>query len=154
MNREGIAFEIRSLTHLCKRYAVNCYHFQFEKNITATNIWIIDYLIEHKDEDVYQKDLETMFTVNRSTTSKVIKLMEQKGLIERQAVPNDARLKKLVLTPKALEIHQVLIEDIDTLEKLLVRGFTDEEISQLSSYICRMKGNIVEGNLEEGLADD
>lgn len=31
MSREGIAFKIRSLTHLCKRYAVNSDHFQFEK---------------------------------------------------------------------------------------------------------------------------
>ncbi|AGA69025.1 transcriptional regulator [Desulfitobacterium dichloroeliminans LMG P-21439] len=149
MSREGIAFKIRSLTHLCKRYAVNSDHFQFEKSITATNIWIIDYLIEHMDEDIYQKDLETMFTVNRSTTSKVIKLMEQKGLIERQAVPNDARLKKLLLTPKALGIHKMLIEDITKLEKQMVRGFRDEEIRQLSSYIGRMKAN-----LQEGLTND
>ena len=36
----------------------------------------------------------------RSTVTGVVKLMERKGLIRRESVSSDARLKKLVLTEK------------------------------------------------------
>ena len=40
--------------------------------------------------------------ITRSTASKVVNLMVQKGLIVREKVPGDARLKKLVLTDRSL----------------------------------------------------
>ena len=61
---------------------------------TGGNGWIMKYLARNEDHDVYQKDIEEHFSVTRSTVSKVVKLMEEKGLIQRLPVPGDARLKK------------------------------------------------------------
>ena len=48
--------------------------------VSGTNGRIIRFLSEHADRDVYQKDLEGEFGITRSTASRVLRLMEQKGL--------------------------------------------------------------------------
>ncbi len=70
--------------------------------------------------------------------------MVQKGLIERHSVSHDARLKKLVLTPKALEFSKFMEIDGKIMEETLTKGFSEQEIETLSGYIKRMKQNLVE----------
>jgi len=68
--------------------------------------------------------------------------MEQKGLIERKNVTGDGRLKKIVITDKALKIREGMLEDAEKMEQTLLDGFSQKEISQLGSYLKRMKKNI------------
>lgn len=144
MYDKEVGMEVHSLTKLIKRHLKKSTNFQYARSITGTNGWIIAYLAENRHKDIFQKDLEKKFSVTRSTVSKVVKLMEQKGLIERQGVPYDARLKKLVLTSEALALHKAIRDDIKNLEASLTRGFTKEEINKFFSYIERMKSNLAE----------
>ena len=68
--------------------------------------------------------------------------MEQKELIRRQAVAQDARLKKIVLTKKAREISEIMLQDERKMEHNLLKGFTEIELETLFSYITRMKENL------------
>ena len=97
---------------------------------------------ENKEKDIFQKDLEEYFSITKSTASKILSLMEQKGLIARWAVAGDARLKKLTITEKGEEMREVLIERRKQMEEKLTLGFTDEEIMQLCNYLRRMKNNM------------
>lgn len=142
MYRKTVGGEIRALANILRRRAENSATFQYAKSVTGSNGWIIAYIADNSDRDIYQKDLEEKFSTTRSTISKVIKLMEKKGLIERESVSNDARLKKLVLTPKALALHRQITEDIENTEKILLNGFTQEEVDRTLSYIKRMKENM------------
>ena len=142
MEEKAVGLELRSLGNLIKRQVESLANLQYAESITGTNSWIIGYIARHSDKDIFQKDLEEKFSVTRSTASKVIKLMEQKGLIERYSVPYDARLKKLVLTPRALALHQGIVEDFKKVEATLLQGFTQEEIDNFLSYIERMKRNL------------
>ena len=72
--------------------------------------------------------------------------MEQKGLIERQSVAHDARLKKISLTPKAVELNEVMKQDFKHMEETLIKGFTKDELDNLYSYLDRMKANITKTN--------
>lgn len=136
--------EIHALNNLLQRNAQNIMPLKYVESITGTNAWIIGYLADHGDQDICQKDLEKEFLITRSTASKVIKLMEQKGFIERQAVPQDARLKKLVLTDKAMSLHQAIVKEIDKFENDLKEGFSEEELELFLSFIDRMKNNLKE----------
>lgn len=142
MEQKSIGMEIRSLTNLITRYIENSSHFQYAQRITGINGWIIVYLHKNKNRDIFQRDLEEKFTVTRSTISRVLKIMEQKGLVERQNVDSDARLKKLILTKKAQDIHQSIVEDLRDVEKKLVKDFSQEEKKELFSYLKRMKNNM------------
>jgi len=134
--------ELRSLNNLIRRYFEFSSHKREIESVTGNNGWIIGYLADNSGRDVFQKDIENHFTITRSTASKVLSLMESKGLITRQSVARDARLKKIVLTKRAWDISNTMREDSEKMESTLVQGFSDEEIEELVSYIRRMKENI------------
>ncbi len=139
-----ISDEFRSLSRRIHRFIENSPNKRTIDSVTGTNGWIIAYLSCHKNRDVFQKDIEKAFDVTRSTASKVIDLMEQKGLVERKKVERDARLKKLVLTSKAEQLSVLFEKDRLLLEETLTKGFTQDEIDMLNEYIIRMKNNLKE----------
>ena len=106
MKKDCIGNDIRILSHQIHRWIENSPNKKKIDSVTGANAWIIGYISDKtkNNEDVFQKDLEKNFEITRSTASKVVNLMVEKGMVERQSVPWDARLKKLVLTDKGREI--------------------------------------------------
>jgi len=144
MNTDRIVLELRSLNNMIRRYFESSSRRREIESVTGNNGWIIGYLADHQGQDIYQRDIEEHFTITRSTTSKVLSLMEQKGLIQKQAVAQDARLKRIVLTPKAWDIREIMLEDRNQLEETLLQGFQPEEKAAMLAYLRRMKENISE----------
>ena len=73
---------------------------------TPMHGWILAYLYRHRDQAVFQRDIEREFSITRSTVTNILQLMERKGYIQRQSVPQDARLKQLVLTEEGIRFHE------------------------------------------------
>lgn len=137
-----IGFELRILSNLIKRHIDNSTARAEFESITGTNMWIIIYLAHHQDEDVFQRDLEQNFSVRRSTMSNILALMEKKNLIIREGVPEDARLKKLVLTEKALKLHEMMERDREETENLITAGLTAAEIDNFFITLAKMRKNL------------
>lgn len=142
MNKKPIRIELRYLDNIIKRKFDDFACRNQIESVSGTNGWIIGFLAENSDKDIYQKDLEKHFTITRSTVSKVLNLMEKKGLIERRNVQYDSRLKKLMLTEKAWKIAELMKDYGDRLEGTLTKDFNKEELDSLYGYIQRMKDNI------------
>ena len=93
-----IPAQVRRVNNLIFR-KINQFHRENNvDNVTPMHDWIMSYLYWHKNEPVYQRDIEREFSITRSTVTNILQLMERKGYIERQSVPQDARLKRLILT--------------------------------------------------------
>ena len=136
-----IGGRIRCLANRIRRKTENIEVIMRLQELSGTNGFIIGYLHRAKTP-VYQKDLEQEFGITRSTASKVLSLMEKKGLIERRAVDRDARLKQIVLTPKAIELNKEVVHELNLFEKQLLNSFTEEEVQLLSSYLKRIEDNL------------
>ena len=54
--------------------------------VTLMHCWIIGFVQDREDSglDTFPKDIEKEFSINRSTTSEMLKLMCKKGMIERE----------------------------------------------------------------------
>ena len=141
--------ELRSLSHIIYRFIENLPNKKRIESMTGTNGCIIGYLAENSSHDVFQKDIEKAFGITRSTASKVINLMEQKGLVERQSVSCDARLKKIVMTDKSKAVSHLMAEDLALVEVILTNGFSPEEKEALCDYLKRMKQNLINYHLKE-----
>ncbi len=136
--------EINKTNNLLRRsFAKTDFKRQVEK-ATGKNGWIIGYLAEHQGEDIFQKDIETTFSLRRSTVSSMVKLMEKKGYVRRESVEHDARLKKLVLTEKALDAHQLMLEEIKENEQKLRRNISEHELDVFFSVLEKIRNNIDE----------
>ena len=108
-------------------------------NVTLMHGWIIGYLYEHRDTDVFQKDLEAEFAISRSTVTNILQLMERKGYIERMSVQTDARLKKIILTPKGLEINNIIRDTIIEYENSFDDILDDEERKTFLHLIRKLR---------------
>ena len=140
--QRNVSYELKIISNLIRRYEDKSAIRKYIDSVTGTNGWIIRYLAENPDKDIFQRDLEEKFSIRRSTVSSIIKLMEQKGFISRVPVEHDARLKKLVLTDKAYEIHAVACKDISELENKLSKDLTEEELNTFFNIIDKIKNNI------------
>ena len=90
--------------------------------------WIIGYLYRHSEEAVFQKDLEAEFQMARSTASGILQAMEKKGLITRESIPRDARLKRLVLTEKGMEFQMEIMENFNRIQNALKSDIPQEKL--------------------------
>ena len=82
-------------------------HFdQFAKRfgLTGNQMAVIDFLMNQAEEEIFQRDIEHEFNIQRSTTTVLLQRMEKKGLIERHTSSKDARQKAVTLTDKAVKI--------------------------------------------------
>lgn len=103
---------------------------------------VIGIIDEAGDKPVFQKDIERILRIRRSTATSMLKDMEKQGLIIRQAVDNDMRLKKLILTDKAKHYSQLIKEERSVIEECLVQGFSEQEKTELMNYLDRIKDNL------------
>lgn len=112
------------------------------ENVSGTHGWIIAYLSDHTEENIYQRDLEREFGIGRSTTSKMLAKMEDAGLVRRERVFMDDRLKKIVLTDKSKELaFKIRMDNLKTEQKIL-DGFSEDEVERLEGYLQRMLQNL------------
>ena len=137
-----IGWQIRVISNLIKREVGNGGCEQYRDELTGNNMFIIGYLAKHKNEDVFQKDLEAFFSVRRSTMSTIILRMEQKGFLARESVSHDARLKKLVLTEKGERIHEMIESGIADVERRLSSGLSEDEKQMLLGLLEKLRHNL------------
>ena len=72
--------------------------------------------------------------------------MEQKGFIERISVETDARLKKIVLTDKAVNLHKKVIKEIDARENRLKTDISPDELEIFFRVMGKLTANMEDSN--------
>ena len=143
MIKEYTLFEdIKYINTLLARRVIDKVLLKVDSQLTRVNAFIIKYLIENNDKQIFQKDIEEKFGITKSTSSSVLKLMEEKKLVERKSLPNDARFKQILPTQKAIDIHNSIKQSILKDENLFLNDFSNEELSSLKTLLTKLKNNI------------
>lgn len=106
-------------------------------HITGKQGRILGYLAHHTESPVYQRDIENLFGIRRSTVSSLIKHLEKNGFIKREDTSLDARMKQLILTPKGIAIHATIHEKIMEIESRIQSLYTEEEFKYFISFLNR-----------------
>ncbi len=145
---ETIGFRVRTLSVGIKRAVDASKARSGDEHCTGTHGWVIGYLYENRHKDVYQRDIEKQFSVRRSTMTEILKLMEKNGLVERVKDDSDGRLKKIKLTPLALEIHEKHERGIEDFEKLIREGITNTEMSLFFDIMDKISRNVEKAEKE------
>ena len=143
MDREKhIGIVVRCLNNRIGRAVASIHSREFGDSTTPVQSWVIRYLYENRDKDVFQKDLEVRFSVRRSTMTSILQLMEKNGLIVKEEVASDKRLKKLILTPVAIEKQERMRKCIDDLEIKLRNNISEEELAVFVSVAEKIGANL------------
>lgn len=112
--------------------------------LTSTQIQILKYMIEHQNEDVYQKDLENVLNLRRATVSGVLQTMEKNNLIKREIYENDIRVKKIILNEKTKNIFQKNKQKIDEIEKNITKNISKKDLNDFIKVIDKLITNLNE----------
>ncbi len=113
-----------------------------EPDLTVMHGWILGYLYENRGHDVFQKDVEAAFSIGRSSVTNIVSLMEKKGYLRRESVDQDARLKKLILTPAGKDLHLRTVSVIDILDKRTKEGIDPWQLQVFFDVIEKLKANL------------
>lgn len=76
--------------------------FARQYDLTGNQMAVIDFITNHADQEVFQRDIEHEFEIQRFDNDSALTANGEKGLIERHTSSKDARQKAVVLTDKAL----------------------------------------------------
>ena len=142
-NCRNILFELKSISHLLKRFlgassmCGNC------EGLTGVRMAMIGFIGENSLKgDVFQKDIEAEFEIRRSTATVMLKQLEKDGYITKTSVEKDARLKKLALTPMAVDICKDVAKDLSELSLKMLSGLDENEKEVLFRSIEKIKNNL------------
>lgn len=111
--------------------------------ITAIQSRVMFYIMDHCPAGpVFQRDVEQAFSLSRSTATGILQQLEEKGLLRRESVPSDARLKNLVPTPKAAELDAEVRACLRQSEAVLTRGLSDGQVQLFKETLATMAANL------------
>ena len=131
---------IHKVAHKMKR---EIDHANQKLGVSGVQGRIIGYVrCESKNRDVFQKDIEEHFELRGSSVTSTLQNLEKMGFIVRESIPTDQRLKRIVLTKKALDIHNQITKNIEQVEKEAFSSINKEEEQLLSDLLKRILSNI------------
>lgn len=143
MEKKRIGFELKKITTRMKRILdLQC--ADSREPITGVQGWIVAYVCNNSDRDVFQRDIEEMFRIRRSTATGILNGMQAAGLIFRRAVDYDARLKKIVPTEKAVILHGKAKKALDEFESNLKKNIPEDKLAVFFEVLARIGRNLDE----------
>lgn len=146
MRQQRVGAELGMLNNLFKRQMA-CMA-EAEDNITGMQAMIVHHLaVSRQDGDLFQRDIENFFQMRRSTATGILQLMEQHGLLRREPVAHDGRLKRLVLTEQAWALESKIERKLQALEELMRDGIDEEELLVWFRVCGRLRANLERGTM-------
>ena len=111
--------------------------------LTGIQSRVIHYLlVKCAEGPVYQRDVESAFGVSRSTVTGMLQQMERDGLIRRESVESDARLKSLIPTQKAIELDAQVNDCLYQAEQCLTQGLSEAQLAAFKRAAAQMSANL------------
>lgn len=111
-------------------------------HLNVTQMQIMTYLFKHEKEETCQKDLESETHLKKASITGAIDTLEEMGLVERVQAKEDKRRNIIKFTPYAKKEKQGIVSVYDLLNKVIVKGLTQEEIESFFNVIEKMKNNL------------
>ena len=134
---------LHQLCTLMTRYCNRSRGIREQDQLTGVHGWLIHFLYD-QTEPVYQRDIEKRLCIRRSTVTATLNRMEKNGLIVRESVPEDARLKRIVLTEKAISLHNDVEKECQFFESVLTAGISMEDLEQFQKTLQVMCKNLTD----------
>ena len=143
-----IGFEIKKLNMLISGQLRQATSINELNEVTNTHGYVLKYLAQRENEEVFQRDIEKEFAISRPTVSEIINAMEKNGMVERKAVERDARLKQIIITEKGKALNALVRQEFDAFEERLSGLITPEEKQALEEIIRKLSDGLKKDKTE------
>lgn len=135
----SITLVLKSLHH--------CINRKMEKiskkyGVSGVQFVVLVYLLKNENIDVFQKDIERLIDVRRSTATVILQNLTQKGFITRENSEKDGRLKKIALTEKAKGMVKEFEQEMIKLQDIVESDISLEEKENFVKVSEKIKDNL------------
>lgn len=111
--------------------------------ITGVQSRVIYYILSHcQDGPVFQRDIEGAFRLSRSTATGILQLLEKNGIIRRESVDTDGRLKSIVPTERAVELNTQVKACLQETDRILTGGLSYGQVQLFKETAAQMLQNL------------
>ena len=104
--------------------------------------WTGDTLCFFNGHHRYDYGCVALLEIEKPTLGKLIERLEAKGWVERRADENDARSKRLFLTPAARPLLEEMAQQADEVIAGVFAGIGREDSERLRGTLSRIKDNL------------
>lgn len=104
--------------------------------------WLVLLHLALMDEMPTQRELAKTVGVEGPTLARLLDGLEAQGLVQRQAVPEDRRAKKVLLSPQARPLIAQIESIAQGLRTELFAGISEEEQRQCQQIHARILANL------------
>ena len=135
-----ILFQIDKTSKVSKQYSQREFD-KIEFGITIEQ-WILLKIIEESRE-LSQRELAGKSLRDPASITRTLDLLQKKGFVKREAIPENRRQYSIKLTPMGAEFVKKHIPMVQEHRKKSIDGFSQEELLQLSSFLKRIQDNMI-----------
>jgi len=107
--------------------------------LTGLQMSIIDYVSHMENsQNIFQRDVEKEFNIRRASATSALKLMEKNDLIVRVPMANDARLKRIILTPRSHSVAKNIHEYFSNTERKIAETVGDKNVQIVKESLANI----------------
>ena len=128
-------------------------HQEIKKNIdhrlsvfdlTSTQLHTLIMILRNFKEDnkINQRDIEQYLEISNPTVTGILNRLESKKLVYRQQCMEDARVKYILPTKKAIELDKEIVAVFQDTDSYVLKGFETQETENLINYLNRIIDNL------------
>lgn len=137
---ESLGIEIRILSNLIY-HKMNQITTEAD-NLTVHQCFILQYLAQNTDKEIYQKDIEELFSIKRSTANQMLRTLENRGYIRREVSAQDSRKNIISPTEEGIASSEHLTQHMYQFMKKLHGDISTEELEQFEETLKKLWHNI------------
>ncbi|MGI9542013.1 MAG: MarR family winged helix-turn-helix transcriptional regulator [Cyclobacteriaceae bacterium] len=143
---ETVDYNIKTAWHAISRM----YNQQAIKNDITTSIGFVLLNINSKEGTPATKIAPLIGLESRSLV-RMLKSIEEKGLIRRQADPNDKRLVRIFLTKLGIEKKEIALQTVMAFNKRIRKEIPEKELKTFFEVIERINQIVEENDIYQTL---
>ena len=103
---------------------------------------VIQYIYEHQDEGLIQKDLANVFGRTTASITSMLKGLEKNGYIRREITSNNERQKNIYVEKKGIDLIETFNKNFLEIEEDLTSSLTEEEKETFLKILTKINTNL------------
>jgi len=129
----------RQMGIISRQAMMNMNHEASQYNLDNNLFLILIRIVEH--EGLNQSQLSHMVKIDKTTLSRSLRKLEEKGFITKKVNSQNKKFKELFPTPKALPIYDRLIGFETTYIQTVMKDLTSSELFQLEAILNKIENS-------------
>ena len=131
---------VKQLDYIHALRRLHVHRLATQKDMYPGQMHIMGYLERHDSST--QKEIADFLHVSPSCIAVSVKRMIKSGLVSRAEDGEDRRTRHLTLTPRGREIAVSMRVILESVDKMMFEGFSEEDMENFSSYLMRIQENL------------